>query len=554
MSMPARPHLLGPATLVLAGLTACGGSDDATPVQMACAGVTTAALNLPNLVVASAAEVAASGAAGSAASYPAHCKVTGKINQRTGLDGQPYAIGFDIRLPSSSWNGKFFYSGDAGLDGAFNDPLGTTALGGTTNALLLGYAVASSDGGHVASNGLDGAFGQDPQARLDYGYNALGTLTPLAKQIVGKFYGTSPARAYYAGCSKGGHSGLMAASRFADQFDGIIAGNPGMDLPKASIAQVWDVQQYANVDPGIANAFSAADRALVSSKIVAKCDALDGAIDGMVLDVAACQASFNFESDVPQCAAGVTSDGTCLSAAQKTALARVFAGPKDSAGTALYADWSWDPGLVGGGWTFWKTVLNPNLGSIAMGNVWVTPPVPTIAPFSPATTSYWQGFQMDQALSAITARTATFPQSSMDFMGMPSPTNLATLKSKGKLIVYHGTADPVFSSNHTRDWYDVLRAADAQASNYARVFLVPGMNHCGGGPATDRFDAFMSLVDWVEKSTAPDSIVATVAPGNADKPATWSASRSRPLCAYPKRAVLKGGATDLETAESFACQ
>jgi hypothetical protein len=129
-----------------------------------------------------------------------------------------------------------------------------------------------------------------------------------------------------------------------------------------------------------------------------------------------------------------------------------------------------------------------------------------------------------------------------------------TLKAKGKLLIYHGTADPVFSSNYTQAWYDALRGRDSHASDYARVFFVPGMNHCGGGPATDQFDALTPLVAWVEKGTAPDSIVATVAPNNADRPATWSASRSRPLCAYPKKAILNSGATDLESASSFACQ
>jgi hypothetical protein len=399
-----------------------------------------------------------------------------------------------------------------------------------------------------------GSFGLDPQARADYGYNALGTLTPLAKKIVGQFYGVAPSRSYYTGCSKGGHSGLMAASRFADQFDGIVSGNPGMDLPKASIAQIYDNQQYATVDPGVANAFSPQDLALVSSKILAKCDALDGAADGIVNDLPGCKAAFNFSADVPQCAAGATPNGTCLSAAQKTALSAVFAGAKSSNGSLLYADWPWDPGLAGGGWSFWKTFLNPNLGAIAMGNVWATPPVAPIAPFSPGAASYWQAFTMDAAYTAIYRTNATFTESAMDFMGMPDPLNLTTVKAKGKLLVYHGTADPVFSSNYTRNWYDKLKSRDASAASHVRLFLVPGMNHCGGGMATDSFDAFTPLVDWVEKGAAPDSINATVASGNTDKPASWSATRSRPLCAYPNKAVLKTGATDLESASSFVCQ
>jgi hypothetical protein len=154
------PRLL--PLIALGGLAACGGgSDTPAPVQIACASVTTAALNLSGLLVASAVSNAASGAAGSASSYPAHCQVKGAINQRSGIDGKSYAIGYDIRLPATGWNGKFFYAGDAGLDGGFNDPLGSTALGGKTNALSQGYAVASSDGGHTdQGGGLDGSFGR----------------------------------------------------------------------------------------------------------------------------------------------------------------------------------------------------------------------------------------------------------------------------------------------------------------------------------------------------------------------------------------------------------
>jgi hypothetical protein len=543
-----------PIVLSTAALAGCGGGGDASSTQaLSCADVTTAKLNLPGLVVTASADTAASGAAGSAASYPQHCHVTGTINQRTGIDGKTYAIGFDIRLPASAWNGKFLYSGDAGLDGGFNDPLGTTALGGTTNALTLGYAVASSDGGH-SSPGLDGSFGLDPQARIDYGYNALGTLTPLAKKIVNQFYGKAVSRSYYAGCSKGGQSGMVAASRFADQFDGIIAGDPGFNLPKAALEELYDDQQLATVNADVSQAFSPADLALVSSSILAKCDALDGAADGIVTDVAACKAAFDFSRDVPQCASGTSPDGTCLSAVQKTALANIYRGARGTSGSLLYADWPWDPGIVGSDWTLWKTFLNPQIAPVAMSNVFTTPPTPGVAAFSPSAAAYWQGFDVNQGFELIYGTTSTFTEASMSFMTPPDPIHLGTLKSKSKLIVYHGTADPVFSSNDTTNWYEGLRTADASASDYARLFLVPGMNHCGGGPTTDSFDMLTALVAWAEKGTAPDSVTATVAAGNLDKPASWSATRSRPLCAYPKKAVLKSGATDLESASSFSCQ
>src|ERR1019366_4040051 len=182
--------------------------------------------------------------------------------------------------------------------------------------------------------GLDGSFGLDPQARVDYGYNALGTLTPLAKNIVSQYYGTPATRSYYAGCTKGGQSGMVAAARFADQFDGIIAGAPGFNLPKAAVEELYDNQQFATVNPNIAQAFSPADLAPTSKP------------------------DLNSTPDVPQCPTGDTPDGTCLSADQKTALANIYAGAHGTSGDLLYSDWPWDPGLVGSGWTSWKTFLN----------------------------------------------------------------------------------------------------------------------------------------------------------------------------------------------------
>jgi len=364
---------------LIASLADCGGGSSTSPSVSAtatstvstatCGGITTASLNIPGLTVASTAlNPAVVSTTGAANSHPAHRQVLGNVNSRTGIDGNPYAIGVDIRLPASGWNGKFFYSGDGGMDGAFGAPLGSLGNDATTNALSLGYAVASSNGGHVDPTGIDGAFGFDPQARVDYAYNALGTTIDNAKSIIKTIYGAAPSRSYYVGCSKGGQSGFMAATRFADQFDGIVAGDPKFNLPKAAVEEIYDNQQFTAVNGSVASAFSSQDLALVSSKILAKCDALDGATDGMVNNLPACKAAFNLATDVPQCAAGKTPDGTCLSTAQTTALQAVFSGSRDAAGNLLYADWPWDPGITGSipgsGWTFWKFTLNPLLGSI----------------------------------------------------------------------------------------------------------------------------------------------------------------------------------------------
>lgn len=534
-------------------LAACGGSD--SQATLACTDITTAKLNIPNLQVASAVEVAASGV------LPAHCQVTGALNARTGIDGKPYAIGFELRTPlSAAWNGKFFFQGGGGTNGVIVPATGNLLNAPTGTALERGYAVASTDGGHNTGQS-DVTFGIDPQARSDYGYNAVGQVTLVAKKIVQARYGQPPARSYLLGCSNGGRDAMVASSRFADQFDGYVAANPGFNLPKAAIAEQWDTQQFMSAaTPGQLpkDAFPASAMNLVAQKILAKCDALDGVADGMVNDRVACQAAFSIANDVPTCTGAP--DASCLTAAQKTALQNVFGGARDSANRSLYASWPMDPGVSGQNWRFWKLdagfaplPFNTLIGAGAMGYVFSTPPdAPSLADGG---IGYQLGFSMDTATAKISAKTGTYKESALEFMTPPNPTQLGTLKTHGKLIVVHGTADPVFSPNDTMAWYDALKAADAGAPNYARLFLVPGMNHCAGGPATDRFDMLTALENWVEKGTAPDAVRATLNVADPDVIAAgWPATRSRPLCAYPKQAMLKNGATDTEDAASFECR
>lgn len=563
-----RWWVLGLGAAVLAG---CGGDGEtvaAAPATLGCAQLTTGALGVGGLKVAAAAEVAASGAAGTDPNaYPAHCRVAGTLNDRTGVDGKPYAVGFEMRMPASGWNGRFFFQGGGGTDGVVNPALGTLpGAGNTSNALTMGYAVVSTDGGHTSETdpglgflgGVQFAF--DPQARIDYGYNAVGSLTPVAKQIVQRHYGSAPSRSYFVGCSNGGRQAMVAAARFADQFDGVLAGNPGFNLPKAAVAEAWDTHQFLTVSPGDpAGAFTQAELNTVAAAITARCDALDGATDGLVQNSAACQSAFNLGSDVPTCSGA--RDGSCLTTTQKSALSAIFGGAQDGNGQPLYNRWPWDPGIAASGWRIWKleapflggNSLNATLGAGALAYLFSTPPF-TLADGSPATLqAFMDSFPFDQATALIHGTTATFSESAMSFMTPPNATTLSTFKSRGKMIVYHGQADPVFSVQDTIDWYDQLRTNDSAAAQFARLFVVPGMNHCSGGPTTDRFDAFGALVQWVEQGQAPESITASVSPGNAEKPAGWSDQRSRPLCAYPKRAVLKAGATDLESADSFSC-
>ena len=291
------------------------------------------------------------------ATAPEHCEVTGAIDQRASrVDGQTYAIKFHLRLPTA-WNERFFYTGGGGTDGNLGSAL--------VPQLNQGYAVVSTDSGH--DNALNTSvvagtfqFGFDPQARSDYGYNGPAEVTEKAKALIKEYYGRKPRYSYFVGCSEGGREGLMLSQRYPDFFDGIVAGNPGMDLAKAALAHPWDAQAFARAartttpfgNPDLASSFTDAELAGVGNAILAACDAQDGLVDGMVLNPQACE----FDPST----LGPAGSGL-LSPAQVTALKQTHAGPRDSRGRQLYADWMWDPGIGAFGWRQWK------IGPIAPG-------------------------------------------------------------------------------------------------------------------------------------------------------------------------------------------
>ena len=489
-----------------------------------------------------------------------HCRVTGRMYDRvSAVDGQSYAIGFEMRLPRA-WNGRFFHQVNGGLDGSVVTATGGIGGGGPlSNGLLQGFAVISSDAGHSAAQ--NPLFGLDPQARLDYGYQAVGKLTPMAKALIATAYGKGPDRSYLVGCSNGGRHAMVGASRYADQYDGILAGNPGFNLPKAAVAQLYGAQQFNTVATNpqdLSSAFTPAERALVANRVLGKCDALDGATDGLVQDTKACQAAFSLQADVPTCGAAGR-DGSCLSTAQKTALGNIFRGARNSAGTPIYASFPYDAGITSSNWAGWKFSSSVERDPVAVGFLFQVPPAP--ASMLANTKAFSLGFSMDTDAPKIAATNALYTESSLSFMTPPNPTDLSALRNRGaKMMVYHGTSDGVFSPDDTAAWYDNLRnARGGDASDFARLYLVPGMNHCGAGPSTDQFDMVSALVAWVEQGQGPDRVVASArgagnAGGvNADVPSGWSAGRTRPLCPYPQVARYRGTG-DIESAASFVCQ
>lgn len=578
MNHPIRSLLL---VVVFAGANAVAHENDAAggpPLscpQLAGAGLPDTAITLAQLNAAT-------------ATAPEHCEVIGAIDQRVSqVDGQPYAIKFHLRMPTA-WNQKFFFSGGGGTNGN----LGTA----TGPQLQQGYAVVSTDAGHdnaVNTSVVAGAneFGFDPQARNDYGYNAYDQVTRKAKALIAKFYGNSPQRSYFVGCSEGGREGLMFSQRFPTYFDGIVAGNPGMDLPKAAVAEAWDSQAFARAarattpfgNPDLASSFTNTELAAVGNAILAACDAADGLVDGMVNNPSAC----HFDP-----AALGPAGSHVLSAAQVIALEDVFRGAKDSKGRDLYAGWFWDPGIAAFGWRQWKigpiapgfplpgnSAINVTLGGGALPFIFTTPPnsrtggtdlapstvIATSSPLGPGTAGFgdayvpWVlGFNMDTDASKIFKETHVYKESAMDFMGT-SGTDYRKFRNRGsKLIVYSGQADPVFSSKYHIRWYNELVEKNgglAATKKFARLFVVPGMNHCGGGISTDQFDMLTPLVDWVEHGVAPDSVVARVNPANnqlAILNTPVPTTRSRPLCPYPSYARFSG-AGSIDDAASFRC-
>lgn len=554
------------ATTSSSSLTAAGsaslGSVAQALARSSCEGL--ALFRYPSTTITSATLVAPGPLGG--APVGEHCRVSGAMNERKGVNGD-YAIGFELRLPLA-WNGRFFFQANGGFDGvvwpAVGIPLGGGAL---ANALGMGFAVISSDAGHQEAQNQPGAqhFGLDPQARLDYGHQFIATLTPMARELVRAAYGRAPDRMYIGGCSNGGRQALVAAARYPHLFDGYLVGAPGFNLPKSVVQMLWDTQQLAGAAtatrpdglPDIASAFTPAERRMVAQRIVARCDALDGARDGMVLDVKGCQAVFDPHADLPACAGA--RDGQCLTQAQKRALAGIYGGARNSAAVQLHAGFPLDRGIAYEEWVGWKFTLNPGAGASAMPYLMTSPPVPVA---ESELLSYSLKFSMDQDAPRIFAGGGAFEHSAMAYLTPPAATELAGVKARhGKILIAHGTSDPVFSSNDTAAWYEALRDTHGgDASDFARYFPVPGMGHCAGGAATDQFDGIAALVAWVEQERPPEVVLAhargkgNAGGANADVPADWSPTRTRPLCMHPKVARLKADATDLESAASFACQ
>ncbi|WP_218510705.1 tannase/feruloyl esterase family alpha/beta hydrolase [Variovorax sp. dw_308] len=553
-------------------LAACSSPSDTRPASAtaptACAQL--AATALPGTRITLTESVAAGsiqltgvqpGTPGSQAPVPAHCHVQGNINERTGIDGKRYAIGFDLRLPVQ-WNGRFFFQGGGGTDGTLRDAVGVLTGGGnTSNALSQGYAVVFTDTGHRDEPGPNGPyqFGLDPQARIDNGYNSMAETGRVAKALIGTHYGRAPQRSYFVGCSNGGRQAMMMTQRYPDMFDGVIASAPAYRVPLASVQAVYDTQLFAKaaaqnaplVDgrPVLSKAFSTADMKLLTNEVLNQCDALDGLKDGIVANFPACR----FKPETLKCTGAKTDQ--CLTGTQVDAITKSFAGVRDSSGKLLYSDWVFDAGLHSPEWTRWRFGDSATATSNARNIILMTGGLAMFFTTPPTVTndfwSYAMAFDFDRDAPKVYATNATFRESSMRSVAADSTDVDAYVKHGGKLLFFHGQSDPVFSINDTIRYVDGLRQRyGTRTDDIARFFPVPNMAHCSGGPATDQYDGLTALVNWVEKGEAPSRIVARARPQNPD---VTTPGRTRPLCAWPMQPRYNG-AGSIEDAASFSCR
>jgi hypothetical protein len=459
-----------------------------------------------------------------AAAAPAHCRVSGMLSPE---------IAFEVSLPAK-WNGRFYMIGNGGHAGESLEDAGR--VGQRNQALSLGFAFAQTNTGHDARKEPGGSFVMsNPQKAVDYAYRAVHLTATTSKDITKDYYGRAPSKSYWNSCSNGGRQGLIEAQRFPDDFDGIVANAPWVDQTGFTIGAMWN-QKALTAAP-----VSAAKMTMVAEQVLAKCDAVDGLKDGLIDDPRKC--TFDPAKDVPACSAG-KDDASCLTPAQASAVAKVYSGPV-SGGKPFFPGFM--PGseavmatFGGGTGTGWANVILPpptpggkpadfNLAENTMKYLVHTPPKPD---YDYAT------FDFDKDPKMLDAWSAKADAKNPD---------LAKFRQRGgKLLMTYGWADAILQPMMGVNYYEAAVAKNGRSTpDFFRLFMVPGMAHCGGGTGPDRHDAVTAMINWVEKGQAPSSMIASKVVDN-------KVVRTRPLCAYPQVARYSGSGS-IDDAANFRC-
>jgi hypothetical protein len=467
---------------------------------------------------------------------PEHCQVKGTMHPTPDSD-----IKFEVWMPVSNWNGKLHGAGNGGYAGSI------TYHGGLIEAVRRGYAGVSTDTGHRAG-GEDASWAiGHPEKVVDFAHRAIHLMTVNAKAIVKAYYADAPRRSYFSSCSNGGRQGLMLAQRYPDDYDGIVAGAPANDWPGLMLDFIWNEQ--AMMKPG---ALIPADRApAIQAEVNSQCDALDGVTDEVIGSPQACR----FNPEKLLCSAAESS--ACLTAPQIAALGAIYQGMHSRDGTVSFPGFT--PGAEVGGWDAW--ILPPTAGTTAQvrfGTSFMRGMV--------TGDSNWQPghFDFDRDARPVIQKFAPT-------LNATDPDLRRFAAHGGKLILFHGWADPAIPPANTIRYYESIKArmGGSRRAGFVRLFMVPGMQHCFGGPGPSSFggiasarrppepdaDLSAALEQWVEKGIAPETVRA-VKPKNA-LAAIFDSSkggveRTGLLCAYPKQAKWNGTGNKDDSA-SFTC-
>jgi hypothetical protein len=446
---------------------------------------------------------------------PAFCRVVGMIQPSSDSH-----IEFEVWLPSSGWNGKVHGEGNGGFAGSIS-------YSGLAESVMSGYASSSTDTGHKG-DATDGqwALGH-PEKIVDYGYRAIHETAEKSKAIVRAFYGESAKHSYFSSCSNGGRQALIEAQRFQADYDGIIAGAPAGFLTHIGASLIWDAQA-TEIDP--ASYIPAGKYHAIEAAAVAACDLRDGVKDGVIDDPTKCE----FKPAALLCSGPESS--ACLTQPQITALEKIYAGPRNSQGQQIY------PGFLPGGETGrngWEGWISGAAPGKSVQYAFATQGGALL--FQNAAWDF-RAFNLDRDVKIA-------DDSLGSRLNAVNP-NLKALKDRGgKLILYHGWSDPALAPLGTVNYYQsvVAKMGQKEAGDFVRLYMVPGMQHCGGGPGPDAFGPNMTaaLERWVENGTAPSQIIAA-------KYEAHRMVRTRPLCPYPQVARYSGTGSPDEAA-NFTC-
>ena len=516
-------------------LVACGGSDDASPstaqpAALACGDIATYKVASVSTVISTAEFVNASvsapwtspnGGGGSATVTTPFCRVTGSVQPSAASD-----IRFELWLPpTATWNQKFAGTASGGSNGYIS-------YGVVNLHLTMGYASVGHDNGHRAS---EADFALSPDRKIDFAYRAQHVVTQVGKEITQAFYAAVPRHAYYNGCSQGGHHGIMEMNRYPDDYDGIVAGAPASDWTGTLAAEAnAALAQWATPGAGIPKPLQAE----VRRKVLETCDGKPGAdplLDGVLDDPRQCK----FDPGVMQCGTPSANPSACLSAPQVQALRLSLDGRHKSTGELVAL--GYEPDAIGG----------------------IFFPTDATSPANPqgSWSNHW--------------RYAVFENPAYDFMTFNWDTDVDFARGKegstydtvtgdfstfaargGKFLMYHGWADSLITPALTLETWSRMRAqmGTAKVASFARLYMVPGMDHCGGGTGTSSFELLTALANWVEKGIAPDGTSAadTTIASRAANPGAGVVARTRPLCPYPKAARYVGSG-DINDAANFVC-